>query len=117
VSIRALPQLASQPQPYTTACDESGWITFHCKPTSGTAVKSVQWHASFDGSYTDAIDWTIDGAHKYFQGQNTLDLMVATQSSVYVWCTITDTCDRTVTSNNAYLNVRRTDSDGICCCD
>lgn len=116
VSIRPLPQLASQPQNYITACDESGWISFNCPTTSGTAVKSVQWNASFDGSYTNAIDWTgPDGAHKYFTGQTTQTLMVATQDTTYVWCTITDTCDLTVKSNIAKLTVQRTDPDtGIC---
>jgi hypothetical protein len=124
VSIVPAPQIAQGPSDYITACDgsDSGWISYHCRPTSDTAMTSVQWHAAFSASaassHTDAIDWNIDGAHKYFSGQNSLDLMVATQSTVWVWCEITDTCGRKVNSNYAYLNVRTTDPDtGICCCD
>jgi len=120
VSIRPDPQLASGPQDYATACDGSSpnWISFTCTPSSGTSVKSVQWHAAFSENaakaQTDAIDWTVDGAHKYFSGQNGLTLMVATQSTVWVWCTITDTCDRTVNSNYANLHVSYIDDNGVC---
>jgi hypothetical protein len=96
-----LPQFAQNPQSYSSPCNSTSWVSFTAAPSSGTTVSSVQWYVQYPGGAPFAPAST----DKYHTGQTTFNLQVAPQSTQNVWCTITDTCGRTVSSSHALLTV------------
>lgn len=66
-------------------------------------VVSRQWYFNYD----DVLPGNIAGAagDRFHTGATTETMMVAPQSSQYVWCTITDNCGAQVTSTHAMLAV------------
>jgi hypothetical protein len=95
------------PQDYASPCASSEWGVFSCSASSGTQVKRRDWYFSYSSTGAGSLVSTDPDMPDRYRSINptTGALSVAPQSDQYVWCVITDQCDKTVTSRKAHFIV------------
>lgn len=114
VTVVPEPMIPSQPQDYAVPCNSTDLVMFSCNASSGTNVKSRQWYGGGATGTGTAVPGEIDRYHAF--NATTGVLTVAPQTDRYYWCTITDTCDKTVTTRRAHMMVLARDPNDSSIC-